>query len=1755
MTKSEILKGKTFYVSSDVTSKPTTVKLIKDNGGTIAFMLNKNVDYYISTSTEFRSQSTNLKKAASYNIPVVSEAFVSDCDQRQCLISTMGYTFTLEANKPISFFDPPKSPSKSNTPIKLTTTTSSSLFGTSPSSSSSSSSSPSSSSLSPNTFSVGSKGLSPPAARKASKTTVKVTAPSIPAQPAYEKSTLFAAPTFTSSAPIPSLFAPKPSTTPSFFSSIPTPVITTTTSTTTTTSPSNDVKLIQNPRKIVAKLYGEKDVQPDFDATGATVLLKHTLQHTTISGQSSNNKFYRLELQHDKIGGKYRVLTKYGRTDGKATIESRYPNNLDEALNIYSSIYNEKTGPIKNYKEVALLEDQEQQSTDKSFVDNSKSLPDLDKSVEPLIEFIYKEALTHLTTQSNSFISSRGIETPLGVLALSQVEKGEQVLDKIYEILKTTSPNQTKLEQLSSEFYTIIPHRMGRGKNVTADNVIKNLDQLNAKVELLQLMKDLIRVNESGAVSLSATKMQYYALKSNITPLSPSSSDYQAVSRMVNTAAAPHATHGKVQVKNIFKINKDSENQTFAGHILPSKLLFHGTRPCNLVGILSRGMLLPKVVVATGASNRTDFGYLGSGIYFGDHVSTAVKYAHPANTDGKTRFAFVSTVALGLISKHTKINSSLSKPPVGYQSCLGEMKNSYNSSDFQENEYVIYDTKQQKQTYLIEFNVEGSNNSITSTTTTTTAAAPPTSTTSSTVWDTSFTSSFSNLSIKPASSSITSGFSNLSISTPTPTPTPTPVTSYQTPVSSYSSSSSSTSSFSSNNNNNNKNILKVDSNDDQVETKYRQMFANSSNDSVLKDLYLHTQKIFSNTYQHKATSVSVDDLFNDVATKNPMIRTSQYEFDNQWKTFTSSLFDGFNWKNVFVAGGSVLGCTLADRSGKFEDSDIDLFLYALDEYAAKSKLEEIQSFLKSKVPGLKVARTKYAITFILGKQRNVQVVLRIYKSPAEVLMGFDIDCCAIGYNGSDVYALPRAIDSIKNSLNVVSMSRRSLSYEYRLYKYSKRGFAIRVPGFTRNRVKEASINGGYFYNQKIKDTQGLSKLLIFEYYSVATPHCVEREAISDYSDFNIPHGTHWSATSAASVVNYKEKARFFSRKKRDGIKHSHNVIVGDNINVRTAQWCQLCRNGEKMVSDNKSVGEEIAWITKDPGQQILTGSFHPVSDENWDNLNKNKSSTNTPTTIHSVAEMIYKNQTIPKHEPFSPKSTLTERLNHGHLLCFAVVNGSNNSLQSLLSQGYVQHVNIPDHLGYYPIHYACASNNVDGYNLLVNHGALVFLPSKNYQRVSCYMLAKHYGYSQITSLIEKSPYYRKIRNMKSRIPNLIYTGNWSTNTHATKPNQINTNIPIDNVFGAIKLGNLTKVVEYLMQANCPERDSIGNTLLHHAIFSPLPFDMFTNIISYKPSLLSNKNNQSNMFNQSLHSFIKYALSNIKPMFTEPHHNFTPLYVVNELKQLLSRTDIVSDGYYTVPCFNSDRAFLSVTNSVVQSATVSVSPVVVVVAETPKPPVGFGGKFPARPPSPDKKPTFGTPTPTTFGAFGSTPVTGFGSKPAATGFGSKPAATGFGSKPAATSFGSVPAATGFGSSVSSTGGFGSTPTPKPTMGSFVGNPYSQPAPPVPVVQPFGNQAYSVPSVAKNNINELSLQSPNVTGEFIIRNGNFINASAVAKILIVIEDLIATGKIAESFGEKVKKGALTYHLPLFNVFEAYYFNKDMTALLKNLSLLNL
>jgi poly [ADP-ribose] polymerase len=461
------------------------------------------------------------------------------------------------------------------------------------------------------------------------------------------------------------------------------------------------------------------------------VVKKAVLQVTDI--KTNRNKYYALELHSAQDGGvtQFRVFTHYGRTDDLETNpdagqkECRYFEVQYEAEACFDSIYRQKTSASKGYKEVALassnIGSQKARGTSVGEIDAGtlermakKGTADgagaaapapaaskLHAGIQELVRYIYDEAKGALTSTVAAKITAHGIETPLGILTLGQIEKGEAILTALYDLFqdKKAARRDDEMLRLSGEFYTAVPHRIGRSRAAVAGAVINTLEGFEQKQQTLQLMKDMLQVNgEAGNVLFDARiDQEYDALRCRVEWIEPGSSEFKEMADHVVRSQVKSKT---IKVKNLFRLRRDAEWEQFAGSVGNPRLLFHGSRIQNWVGILSRGILLPKIVVSMGV-HRTDAGWLGHGIYFGDAACTSLFYTTPGKK--KTRLMAIARVALGKMKDYTKITYGLTTPPPGYDSCHGVRARTLRPSQFADDEYVVYDVRQQRLEYLVEF--------------------------------------------------------------------------------------------------------------------------------------------------------------------------------------------------------------------------------------------------------------------------------------------------------------------------------------------------------------------------------------------------------------------------------------------------------------------------------------------------------------------------------------------------------------------------------------------------------------------------------------------------------------------------------------------------------------------------------------------------------------------------------------------------------------------------------------------------------------------------------------------------------------------------------------------------------------------------------------------------------------------------------------------------------------------------------------------
>ncbi|KAK0210293.1 hypothetical protein DFS33DRAFT_1378273 [Desarmillaria ectypa] len=155
---------------------------------------------------------------------------------------------------------------------------------------------------------------------------------------------------------------------------------------------------------------------------------------------------------------------------------------------------------------------------------------------------------------------------------------------------------------------------------------------------------------------------------------------------------------------------------------------------------------------------------------------------------------------------------------------------------------------------------------------------------------------------------------------------------------------------------------------------------------------------------------------------------------------------------IFVAGGLIFGTLLTpqvpnnytdiSKADEWITSDIDLYIYGHNAKQANDKIRRIEKVYKSNLPS--------GSSFLVSKKR-VQIVLKLVNSPREVLLNFDLDVCAAGYNGANVCMLPRFGVSLHSTsiffldpINEHYLGDRKATHDPRVFKYASKGHGIRI---------------------------------------------------------------------------------------------------------------------------------------------------------------------------------------------------------------------------------------------------------------------------------------------------------------------------------------------------------------------------------------------------------------------------------------------------------------------------------------------------------------------------------------------------------------------------------------------------------------------------------------------------------------------------------------------------------------------------------------
>ncbi|ORY06965.1 PARP-domain-containing protein [Basidiobolus meristosporus CBS 931.73] len=480
------------------------------------------------------------------------------------------------------------------------------------------------------------------------------------------------------------------------------------------------------------------------------------LNQTNIS--NNNNKFYFIQLvQLTSEPDRFACFTRWGRVgdrgDTRLTDWSDFDRQVYESsgTTVFESKFKTKTknswsarGDFQTYagKYTMLDRDYGEDDADKDDKADGNtgdtSIPEckLEPKIQELVEMIFDREMMEQQLKALNFNANK---MPLGKLRKSTITDGYNALKELADVLAVENGavvNRREIERLSNKFYTVIPHDFGR----SIPPLINSQALLKQKLELVESLSE-IQATQSLWESPSAPRDSngnlihpvdgfYNSLNLNhLVPLDHHAADFEMVKKYVrNTHGDTHDAYA-LEVMDVFELERATEPERWlaAGcdKMSNRKLLWHGSRLTNFVGILSQGLrIAPPEAPVTGYM-------FGKGVYFADCVSKSANYCY---TDRNYREALMllCEVALGDMlplyqasyeadkevqdaNKNSTLGMGRMEPnpaetvttPEGLEIPFGKVgvredKKARNRCSLLYNEYIVYNTAQIKFRYLIK---------------------------------------------------------------------------------------------------------------------------------------------------------------------------------------------------------------------------------------------------------------------------------------------------------------------------------------------------------------------------------------------------------------------------------------------------------------------------------------------------------------------------------------------------------------------------------------------------------------------------------------------------------------------------------------------------------------------------------------------------------------------------------------------------------------------------------------------------------------------------------------------------------------------------------------------------------------------------------------------------------------------------------------------------------------------------------------------
>lgn len=470
--------------------------------------------------------------------------------------------------------------------------------------------------------------------------------------------------------------------------------------------------------------------------------------------RDNNNKFYVIQVLESDAGNRYYVYNRWGRVGVKGQDKLFGPFSVKETAvaefeakfqdktrniwaerhtftpfpNKYTWLERDYSADVPKASEANTNDGQNMEEKSKAIVKTPRQSK-LDSRLESFISCICNISMMKQQMMEIGYDANK---MPLGKLSKATILKGYESLKKIAAVLEGSA--QGSLENLSSEFYTVIPHDFGfhRMRNFIIDTHAK----LKRKLEMVEALGEIelaTKLLQDGDADDDPAYIHYLQLKCSLEPLDHNDERFGWIKQyLTNTHAKTHGYYD-LELLQVFEARRECEKERFQkfSQVKNRMLLWHGSRLTNWTGILSQGLrIAPPEAPSTGYM-------FGKGVYFADMVSKSANYCYTSAQD-PIGVLLLCEVALGEMRELLHSDYNAGELPEGKLSTKGvgstepdptelrilpdgvvvplgkPVENSSRRGSLLYNEYIVYNVDQIQMRYVLQvkFNYRHRNKSL-----------------------------------------------------------------------------------------------------------------------------------------------------------------------------------------------------------------------------------------------------------------------------------------------------------------------------------------------------------------------------------------------------------------------------------------------------------------------------------------------------------------------------------------------------------------------------------------------------------------------------------------------------------------------------------------------------------------------------------------------------------------------------------------------------------------------------------------------------------------------------------------------------------------------------------------------------------------------------------------------------------------------------------------------------------------------------------